>query len=51
MLTAQANQVNKGANFHLHIDAQLMGGAVKQTLEYEASALKRACTPEDDPLE
>ena len=51
MLTAQAHQVNTGHNFHLHIDAKLMGGAMKQTLDYEASSLKRACTADDTPLE
>lgn len=51
MLTAQANQVNSQANFHLHIDAQLLGGAMKQTLDYEATSLKRACTAQDSPLE
>ena len=51
MLTAQANQVNTGHNFHLHIDAKLLGGAMKQTLDYEATSLKRACTADDTPLE
>ncbi|MEG0922180.1 MAG: hypothetical protein RSD57_07120 [Comamonas sp.] len=51
MLTAQANQVNTGGNFHLHIDAKLLGGSLKQTLEYEATSLKRACTAEDSPLD
>ena len=50
MLTAQASQVNTGANFHLHIDAKLMGGSLRQSLDYEASALKRACTAEDSQL-
>lgn len=50
MLTAQASQVNSGANFHLHIDAKLLG-SMKQTLDYEATSLKRACTAEDSPLE
>ena len=50
MLTAQASQVNTGANFHLHIDAKLLG-SMKQTLDYEATSLKRACTAEDSPLE
>ena len=51
MLTAQANQVNTGGNFHLHIDAKLLGGSLKQTLDYEATSLKRACTAEDSPLD
>ncbi|GAB2826567.1 hypothetical protein GCM10027276_31760 [Comamonas piscis] len=51
MLTAQAKQVNTGEDFHLHIDAALLGGAMKQTLDYEAQSLKRQCTPEDEPLE
>ena len=50
MLTAQANQVNTGADFHLHIDAKLLG-SIKQTLDYEATSLKRQCTAEDTPLE
>ena len=50
MLTAQASQVNTGANFHLHIDAKLMGGSLRKSLDYEASALKRACTAEDSQL-
>ena len=51
MLTAQATQVNTGGNFHLHIDAKLLGGSLKQTLDYEATSLKRACTAEDSPLD
>ena len=51
MLTAQANQVNTAGNFHLHIDAKLLGGSLKQTLDYEATSLKRACTAEDSPLD
>lgn len=51
MLTAQAKQVNTGEDFHLHINAALLGGAMKQTLDYEAQSLKRQCTPEDEPLE
>ena len=51
MLTAQANQVNTGADFRLHINAQLLGGAMKQTLDYEATSLQRACTADDSPLE
>lgn len=51
MLTAQAKQTNTGDNFHLHIDAALLGGAMKQTLDYEAQSLKRQCKPEDEPLE
>lgn len=51
MLTAQAKQTNTADNFHLHIDAALLGGAMRQTLDYEAQSLKRQCTPEDEPLE
>ncbi len=51
MLTAQATQVNTSGNFHLHIDAKLLGGSLKQTLDYEATSLKRACTEEDSPLD
>ncbi|QNP47217.1 DUF3617 family protein [Diaphorobacter aerolatus] len=51
MLTAEAHQVNAGANFQLHIDARLLGGAMKQTIDYSAKALKRACVEEDSRLE
>lgn len=51
MLTAEAYQVNTGANFQLHIDARLLGGAMKQTIDYSAKALKRACTEDDSRLD
>ncbi len=51
MLTAQAFQVNTGANFKLRLDAKLLGGAMKQTIEYSATSLKRACTEEDSHIE
>ena len=51
MLTADAYQVNTGSNFKLNVDAKLLGGAMKQTLEYAATSLKRQCVPEDSTLE
>lgn len=51
MLTAQAYQVNSGQNFDLHIDAKLLGGAMKQTLDFSSISLKRACTAQDSRLE
>ena len=51
MLSAQAFQVNTGANFQLHIDARLLGGAMKQTLDYSAKSLKRACSKDDSRME
>lgn len=50
MLTAAAYQVNTGANFQLNIDATLLGGAMKQTINYSATALKRACVADDSKL-
>lgn len=49
-LTAEASQVNQGANFDLTVDARLFG-SIKQTLRYQARALRRACTEGDSPLE
>ena len=51
MLTAEAFQVNTGANFQLNIDAKLLGGAMKQTINYSATALKRACVADDSKLD
>ena len=51
MLTAKAFQVNSGPNFQLQIDAKLLGGAMKQTIDYSATTLKRACTEEDSHLD
>lgn len=49
-LTAEASQVNRGADFDLTVDARLLG-SLKQTLRYQARALHRACTEDDSPLE
>ena len=51
MLTDEAFQVNTGANFQLNIDAKLLGGAMKQTINYSATALKRACVADDSKLD
>lgn len=49
-LTAEASQVNRGADFDLTVDAKLFG-SIKQTLRYQARSLRRACTEDDSPLE
>ncbi|QIL79664.1 hypothetical protein G7047_06925 [Diaphorobacter sp. HDW4A] len=51
MLSAQAFQINTGAHFQLHIDARILGGAMKKTLDYSAKSLKRACVAGDSRLE